>query len=77
MLEFFSANWVWILLVGAMLWMMLGHGGHGGHGGGCGGHQHSHRQQDDALDQRPHEHHEHRMGGEKVPPEQGYPPYTP
>ena len=35
MLEFLSANWVWILLIGAMLWMMVGHGGCGG------GHQHS------------------------------------
>ena len=38
MLEFLSNNWVWILLIGGMLFMHLGHGGrHGGHGG-CGGH---------------------------------------
>ena len=50
MLEFLSANWVWILLVGAMLWMMVGHGGHGGcgshgHSGGQhGGHDHRHEE---------------------------------
>ena len=31
MWEFLSDNWVWILLVGGMLFMHLGHGGHGGH----------------------------------------------
>ena len=54
MLEFLSSNWVWILLVGAVLWMMVGHGGHGGcgshgHSGGQhGGHDHrgEHEQQD-------------------------------
>ncbi len=50
MLEFLSINWVWILLIGGMLFMHRGHGsGHGGHGG-CGGHQHSgtdHEQADD------------------------------
>jgi hypothetical protein len=41
MLEFLSSNWVWILLIGGMLFMHLGHGrAHGGHMG-CGGHQHS------------------------------------
>ena len=40
MLEFLSANWIWILLIGGMLFMHLGHGGHGG-GMGCGGHSHS------------------------------------
>lgn len=41
MLEFLSSNWLWILLIGGMLFMHLGHGrGHGGHMG-CGGHQHS------------------------------------
>lgn len=32
MWDFLSANWLWILLIGGMLWMHLGHGGHGGHG---------------------------------------------
>jgi ATP-dependent Zn protease len=36
-----SANWIWILLIGAMLWMHLRHGGmHGGHGGHGGHGQH-------------------------------------
>jgi hypothetical protein len=35
MLTFLSTNWFWLLLIGAMLFMHLGHGGHGG---GCGGH---------------------------------------
>lgn len=35
MLDFIATNWIWILLVGGMLVMHLGHGhgGHGGHGG--------------------------------------------
>ena len=46
MLEFLSSNWLWILLIGGMVFMHLGHGGHGGGSGqaghgGCGGHQHS------------------------------------
>lgn len=32
-----SSNWIWLVVVGGMLWMHLGmhrgHGGHGGHGG--------------------------------------------
>lgn len=41
MLEFLSSNWVWLLLIGGMLFMHLGHGrGHGGHMG-CGGHHHT------------------------------------
>ena len=61
MWELLSNNWVWILVIGGMLVMHLGHrGGHGGHGGrggpggrarhrGCGGHQHSGRQHSDPL----------------------------
>ena len=31
-MEFLSANWLWIVLIGFMLWMHLRHGGmHGGH----------------------------------------------
>jgi len=30
MLDFIGTNWVWILLIGGMLFMHLGHGGHGG-----------------------------------------------
>lgn len=45
-MRWLSANWVWLVVIGGMLWMHLGmhrghggsHGGHGGHGGGCGGH---------------------------------------
>jgi hypothetical protein len=63
MLEFLSANWVWILLVGGMLFMHFGHGaGHGGgHGGhaGCGGHQHSGTKQSTAQDDPLHQHHDH------------------
>lgn len=46
-MEWFTENWIWILLIGGMLAIHLfGHGGHGGHGanggrghggGGCGG----------------------------------------
>ena len=37
MWEFLSNNLIWILFIGGMVIMHLGHGGHGGHGGG---HQH-------------------------------------
>jgi hypothetical protein len=39
MTAFLAANWIWIVLVGSMVFMHLGHrhAGHGGHGGGCGG----------------------------------------
>lgn len=41
MLEFLSSNWLWILIIGGLLFMHLGHGrGHSGHMG-CGNHQHS------------------------------------
>lgn len=33
MLRWLSANWIWVVVVGGMLWMHRGHGGHGGHGG--------------------------------------------
>lgn len=36
-MRWLSANWIWVVVVGGMLWMHLGmhrgHGGHGGHGG--------------------------------------------
>lgn len=33
-MNWLSSNWIWLLLIGAMLWMHLGmHRGHGGHGG--------------------------------------------
>ncbi len=55
MSEFLSNNWVWILLLGGMLFMHLGHGG--GHGG-CGGHQHSGTDHDQADDEdRSHQDH--------------------
>ena len=45
MTRFLAANWLWILLIGGMLYMHLGHGrrGHGGHMG----HGMSHAQHDD------------------------------
>ena len=61
MLEFLSSNWLWILLIGGMLFMHLGHG-HGGHMG-CGGHQHSgsgHQSADEhSAGDRPADPHEH------------------
>ena len=29
MVRWLSDNWVWLVVVGGMLWMHLGHGGHG------------------------------------------------
>ena len=46
MVNFLASNWVWILFLGGMLVMHLGHGGHGGHRGGCGG---GHSTHDDAA----------------------------
>lgn len=44
MWEFLSTNWVWLLFIGGMVVMHLGHGGHGGgHAGHGGGHQHGGR----------------------------------
>lgn len=42
MINFFLTYWIWILFIGGMLWMHLGHGGHGGHGGCGGGHAGAH-----------------------------------
>jgi hypothetical protein len=41
MIEFLAANWLWIVLIGAMVLMHRGggcgsHGSHGGHGGHAG-----------------------------------------
>ena len=38
MLTFLATNWLWVVLIGAMAVMHLGHRTHGagGHGGGCG-----------------------------------------
>lgn len=34
MVRWLSANWIWVVVIGGMLWMHLGmHRGHGGHGG--------------------------------------------
>lgn len=34
MVRWLSANWIWLVVVGGMLWMHLSmHRGHGGHGG--------------------------------------------
>ena len=36
-MRWLSANWIWVVVIGGMLWMHFGmhrgHGGHGGHGG--------------------------------------------
>lgn len=41
MVRWLSANWIWVIVIGGMLWMHLGmhrgHGGHGGHGRHGGG----------------------------------------
>jgi hypothetical protein len=37
MLAFLAANWLWMLLIGGMLVMHLGHRHHGDGHGGCGG----------------------------------------
>ena len=39
MIDFLSRNWFWILFLGSMILMHVGHGRHGiGHGGGQAGH---------------------------------------
>lgn len=69
MLEFLSSNWVWILLIGGMLFMHLGHGHGRGHSGhmGCGGHQHSENGHPPATERsagdRPPDSHEHPSSG--------------
>lgn len=61
MLEFLSSNWLWILLIGGMLFMHLGHGGHGGHGGG-GGHRHSGDHSETSAGETREQPHDHRTG---------------
>jgi len=50
MTHFLATNWIWILLIGAVVLMHTSHrhgGGHmGGMGGGCGGGQMGHGHQD-------------------------------
>ncbi|MGP1680225.1 MAG: hypothetical protein ACTS6J_24095 [Burkholderiales bacterium] len=37
-MEWFSENWIWVLIFGGFIAMhMFGHGGHGGYGGESGG----------------------------------------
>ena len=55
-MRWLSANWIWVVVVGGMLWMHFGmHRGHAGHGGsrlpqehesstGQGSHPHDHSQ---------------------------------
>lgn len=45
---FLSANWLWIVLIGFMLWMHLHHGGM--HGGGHHGHDHHTNENSDSHD---------------------------
>ena len=55
MIRFITVNWVWFVLIGAMLLMHRGHAGHGG-GGGCGGHgsrDHDRHTPDTAVDRTP------------------------
>ena len=43
MIEFLTANWLWIVLVGAFVWMHTrggGCGSHGSHGHGADSHEH-------------------------------------
>jgi hypothetical protein len=50
MWELLSDNWLWVLVLGGMVLMHLGHArGHNAHGGhgGCGAHQHSGQQSPD------------------------------
>lgn len=56
MLAFLSTNWLWILLIGGMLFMHLGHGGLGG---GCGGGHADHTATGEkpAVDLTKNEHH--------------------
>ena len=75
MLDFVARNWIWIVLIGAMVAMHVRHGtgghgsgggGTGGGGGGCGaghgGHQDNHRDQH-SHDRRGRQHPEHHGAG--------------
>lgn len=58
MIRFITANWIWFVLIGAMLLMHRGHRGHGGgHGGGCGGHGHNQQGSADTDQRTGHEDH--------------------
>ncbi len=62
MTHFLATNWIWILLIGAMVLMHTSHrhgGGHmGGMGGGCGGGHmsHSHEDSEPSHTEGPEEH---------------------
>jgi len=53
-MRWLSANWIWVVLIGAMLWMHLRHGAmHGGHGRGHDGHRDERRRHQAADDAAP------------------------
>lgn len=54
MMSFLAANWIWIVLVGAMLAMHLRHGG--SHGGCGAGHSHTRSSGEDAHHHESHDH---------------------
>jgi len=70
MLEFLSGNWLWILLIGGMMFMHLGHGGHGGGSGeaghaghgGCGGPRQAGDHNEISTGKAPGHHHDHQSG---------------
>lgn len=64
MLAFLASNWLWIVLMGAMLFMHRRHGkGHPGGGGsgtgGCGGHNHDGGTSDPKMGRDEHAGHQH------------------
>lgn len=56
-MRWLSANWLWLVVVGGMLWMHLGmHRGHGGgHGGHGGGHHGDHQRAELSRESHNHE----------------------
>ena len=50
-MEWFTANWFWVLVFIAFIAMhMFGHGGHGGHSGHGGGHRQRSRDEEEKDD---------------------------
>lgn len=55
-MDWLSANWLWLIVIGGMLWMHLGmHRGHGGGHGGHGGHDGDHHRTDPSRESHDHE----------------------
>lgn len=56
-MRWLSANWIWVVVVGGMLWMHFGmHRGHGGHGGHGGSRRPQEQESSSGLGSRAHEH---------------------